>query len=109
MNYKDKMGQEIKDIFQEDAKDIKLSQELTKTIMENRKISLGQRIKNFLNKEIEIPLAPALIGFVLVLGISIFPKGFASPDKTETINLNGSQIIIKSSKEVIRDEIKNKA
>ena len=100
MTYKDNMGKEIKNIFEEETKDIKLSQASIERIMGSRKSTLRQRISNFLNREIEIPLTPAIIGFVVIIGISTFPKGFVSREKVEIINFNGSQIIMKSSKEV---------
>lgn len=102
MDYKDSLGNEIKDMYEEDAKDIDLSSEALDKIINSRKISLGEKIRNFLNKEIEVPLAPAIIGFVLILGISIYPKGTANIEKVEIINFNGSQIIITSKKEVDR-------
>lgn len=102
MDYKDSMGNEIKSIYEEETKDIKLSSKSLDNIMKNRKINLREKISNFLNKEIEIPLTPALIGFVLILGISIFPKSFPTTEKVEIINLNGSQIIMRSKKEVSR-------
>lgn len=102
MDYKDPIGNEIKSIFEEETKDMKLSSETFDKILESRKVSLRDKISNFLNKEIEIPLTPAIIGFVLLLGISIFPKGFPSTEKIEIIDLNGSQIIMKIDKEVSR-------
>lgn len=102
MDYKDSKGNEIKSIYEEETKDIRLSSKALDNIMKNRKINLREKISNFLNKEIEIPLTPALIGFVLILAISIFPKDFPTTEKVEIINLNGSQIIMRSKKEVSR-------
>lgn len=102
MDYKDSMGNDIKSIYEEEIKDIKLSSKSLDNIMKNRKINLREKISNFLNKEIEIPLTPALIGFVLILGISIFPKSFPTTEEVEIINLNGSRIIMRTKKEVSR-------
>ncbi|MGO1469233.1 MAG: hypothetical protein ACTHW2_04345 [Tissierella sp.] len=99
MDYKDSFGNEIKKIYEEDVKDINLSPQALDKIIGSRKISLREKIRNFLNKEIEIPLAPAVIGFVLILGISIFPKGFTSKEEIEVIDFSGSQIIITSKRE----------
>lgn len=100
MAYKDPIGNEIKSIFEEETEDMKLSSETFDNILESRKLSLRDKIGNFLNKEIEVPLTPAIIGFVLLLGISIFPKGFQTTQEIEIIDLNGSQIIMKVDKEV---------
>lgn len=100
MDYKDSMGDEIKSIFEEETKDIELSPKALDNIMKSRKIGWRERIVDFLNKEIEIPLAPALVGFVLILGISIFPKDFPTSSGVEIIKLDGYQIIIKNDKEV---------
>lgn len=101
MDYKDDIGDEIKKIFEEEAKYIKLSSKTLDNIMKSRKIGWREKINIFLNKEIEVPLAPAIIGFVLILVISIFPKDFPTRQNVEIINLNGSEIIIKNSKEVV--------
>ena len=102
MNYKDNMGEEIKNIFEDGTKDLKLSSKTIDNIMASRQIGLREKISNFLNKEIQVPLAPAIIGFVLILGISIFPKDFPTSENVEIININGSQIIMTNGKEVSR-------
>lgn len=102
MDYKDTMGDEIKDILEEETKGLKLSTKAIDNIMASRKINLREKISNFLNKEIEIPLTPAIIGFVLILAISIFPKDFPTTKNVEIIEFNGSQIIMRSEKEVGR-------
>ncbi|NSJ93083.1 hypothetical protein G7A79_28960, partial [Coprococcus sp. MSK.21.13] len=48
----------------------------------------------------EINLSPAIIGFVAILAITILPKDLFNKEKIEIINLNGSQIIFRSDKEV---------
>lgn len=100
MNYKDPLGNEIKNIFEEDVKDLELSSLTISKIMDSRKVSLKEKIRTLLNKEIEIPLAPAIVGFVLVLGISILPKNLEITGKVQVIEINGSQIIIRDKKEV---------
>lgn len=105
MNYKDKMGQEISKVYEEDTKGMKLSSGAIDNIMESRKLSLKQRIDNFLNKEVEVKLAPAVIGFILILGIAIIPKDFSKMKNKEIIDFNGSQIIISSLKGDAKDEV----
>lgn len=100
MNYKDSLGDEIKKIYEEETDDIGLSPHSIDKIMMSRKVSLREKTSIFLNKEIEIPLAPAIVGFVLILGISIFPKELPKKGKIEIIDFNGSQIIMTSKKEV---------
>ncbi|MBU5269251.1 hypothetical protein [Clostridium cochlearium] len=100
MNYKDSLGDEIKNIFEEESKNIQLSTEVLDDIMKNRKLTLKNKLNNFLNREIEINLSPAIIGFVAILAITILPKDLFNKEKIEIINLNGSQIIFRSDKEV---------
>lgn len=100
MDYKDPLGNEIKSILEEDTKDLKLSFSTIENIKKSRKVTLREKISTILNHELEIPLTPAIIGFVLILGISIFPKDFELIQKTEIINFNGSQIIIQKNKGV---------
>ena len=100
MNYKDSLGDEIKNIFEEESKNIQLSTEVLDNIMRNRKLTFKNKLKNFLNREIEINLSPAIIGFVAILAITILPKDLFNKEKIEIINLNGSQIIFRSDKEV---------
>lgn len=100
MNYKDSLGDEIKNIFEEESKNIQLSTEVLDDIMKNRKLTFKNKLNNFLNREIEINLSPAIIGFVAILAITILPKDLFNKEKIEIINLNGSQIIFRSDKEV---------
>lgn len=100
MNYKDSLGDEIKNIFEEESKNIQLSTEVLDDIMKNRKLTLKNKLNNFLNREIEINLSPAIIGFVAILAITILPKDLFNKEKIEIINLNGSQIIFRSDKGV---------
>lgn len=100
MNYKDSLGDEIKNIFEEESKNIQLSTEVLDNIMRNRKLTFKNKLKNFLNREIEINLSHAIIGFVVILAITILPKDLFNKEKIEIINLNGSQIIFRSDKEV---------
>ena len=100
MDYRDPIDEEIKKILEEESRDLKLSPITIQNIKAETRISLKQRIKSFLNREIELPLAPALLAFTLVIGISIFPKDFESSGKTELIDINGSIIIVTNKDEV---------
>lgn len=102
MNYKDNMGKEIKNIMEEETKNMKLSSKTMENIMATRQVGIVEKINNFLNREIQIPLAPALLGFILILGITTFPKGLPTAKEVETIEINGSQLIIRSGREVGR-------
>lgn len=102
MDYKNSIGDEIKSIFEEETEDIKLSSKTLNNILGSRKLSLREKINNFLNREVEVPLTPAILGFVLILGLSIFPKEFPSRENVEIINIGGSQIIMRNENEVSR-------
>nr|WP_300005635.1 hypothetical protein [Tissierella sp.] len=99
-DFKEPIDREIRKILKEDSDDLKLSFSSIEKIKKSRKISLREKISTLLNHEVEIPLTPAIIGFLLVIGISIFPKDFELPNKTEIIIINGSEIIIEKNKGV---------
>ena len=100
MNEVDKLGQEIKSIFEEDSKGIALSPEAINNIMKSSKPTLKTKLREFLNKEIEIPLAPAIAGLAALLVISILPKGVFKDHNVQVIDIGGSQIIIRDDREV---------
>ena len=100
MNEMDKLGQEIKNIFEEDSKDIVLSSEAIDNILISSKPALLIKLKRFLNKEIEIPIAPAIAGLAALLIISILPKGVFKDHNIQVIDIGGSQIIIRDDREV---------
>lgn len=100
MNEMDKLGQEIKNIFEEDSKDIVLSSEAIDNILISSKPALLVKLKGFLNKEIEIPIAPAIAGLAALLIISILPKGVFKDHNIQVIDIGGSQIIIRDDREV---------
>ncbi|WP_270474724.1 tetratricopeptide repeat protein [Clostridium cochlearium] len=92
MNYKDSLGDEIKNIFEEESKNIQLSTEVLDDIMKNRKLTFKNKLNNFLNREIEINLSPAIIGFVAILVITILPKDLFNKEK-KALYLYGENIL----------------
>lgn len=101
MDKKDLLGQEIKNIMEEDTKNFKLSPDSIDKILNNREKSLKNKINQFLNKEIEIPLAPAIVGFAALLVISILPKDLFKYQEVNIINIGSSQVFVRE-KEVSR-------
>ena len=101
MDKKDLLGLEIKAIMEEDTKEIELSAITIEIIMKIRKRTWRDSVKDFLNKEIEIPLAPALVGFAALLAITAIPKDIFKNQNIKVINIGSSQMIIRE-KEVSR-------
>lgn len=92
---RDRLGSEIKLIFEEEAKNIELSQELRDGILKYRKKSIKEKINEFLNKEIEMPLVPVVAVFVLVLLISAFPKDIFKNEDIDIIDIGSSEVIVR--------------
>lgn len=101
MDKKDLLGQEIKIIMEEDTKNFKLSPDSIDKILSSREKTLKDRVNQFLNKEIEIPLAPAIVGFTALLVISILPKDLLKYQEVKIINIGSSQVFVRE-KEVSR-------
>ena len=102
MNKNNLLDNEIKSILEEDSSGIRFSDELQNKILNSRKIILRKRINNFLDKEIEIPIAPALVGLAALLAIWIIPKGIFESSSVQVINIGESQIFIREEKDVSR-------
>ncbi len=106
---KDKLGLELKSIMEEEAKDIYVSNELINKILEGKKKTWKDKVREFLNKEIEIPLAPAIIGIAALFIITFSPIGNNTMEKNKDvriINIGSSQIILREVKEVSLNERK---
>lgn len=70
----DNFGSEIKDILIEESRHIIMSDSLKDSIIKNRKKTIRDKIREFLNREVEIPLIPIISGFAIVVLIIGFPK-----------------------------------
>lgn len=101
MDKKDLLGRELKDIMDEDSKELELSQDIIDNIIFSRELTWRDKINNFLNKEVEIPLAPAIVGFAALLAITIIPKDIFKIEKIQVIQIGNSQILVRE-KEVSR-------
>lgn len=101
MDKKDLLGRELKNIMDEDSKELKLSQDIIDNIIFSRELTWRDKIINFLNKEVEIPLAPVIVGFAALLAITIIPKDIFKIEKIQVIQIGNSQILVRE-KEVSR-------
>lgn len=101
MDKKDKLSLEIISIMEEEAFDLTLSQKAFDNIIKHRKKSFIKKIQEFLNREIEIPLAPAIVGFVALLIITLIPKDLFKPQNVKIIDMGSSHVLI-------RDEVRKK-
>lgn len=79
----------------EETKDLSLSYSSIDKIIKSRKKSWKDRLNAFLDKEIEIPLAPAIVGFAALLIISILPKDLFKKQDFKIINIGSSQVFIR--------------
>lgn len=95
MDKKDLLASELKSLMEEDSCELKLSSNIIDNIMNSRKFTLRDRLNNFLNKEIEIPLAPAIVGFAALLAITTIPKDLFQIKKVQIIEIGSSQILVR--------------
>lgn len=102
MDKKDNLGEEIKIIMEEETFDMTLSQAALDNILKYKKKTLKEKINEFLNREIEIPLAPVIIGFAALIVLVLIPGDLFKPQKERIINMEGSQVIMRESYEVSR-------
>lgn len=107
MDKRDELGKEIRSIMEEETFDMTLSQESIDKIFLNRNRNLRERISNFLNREIEVPLAPIIIGMAGLLVISIVPKEIINQPDERIVQIGGSQVIIREGYEVGKNEEKD--
>ena len=101
MDKKDLLSKELKSIMDEDTMGLELSQDTIDNIMNPRELTWRDKLNDFLNKEIEIPLAPALVGAVALLAITIIPKDIFKVEKIKVIQIGSNQILVRE-KEVSR-------
>ncbi|MBS4026188.1 MAG: hypothetical protein KGZ96_11010 [Clostridia bacterium] len=102
MNRDDKLSEEIKNIYEEETKKLTLSDEFLNNLRKGYKKNNRERIIDFLNREIEIPLAPAFVGMAALIALSIIPKDILKNEQLRTIYIGSSEVIIREQKEVTR-------
>ena len=107
MNNKDLLGLEIKSLLNEDTRNLELSPLVINNIMSKRNKTWREKFNEFLDKEIEIPLSPVILGFAALLVITILPKDIIKSQEIKVINIGSSQIFIRNEKDVSRYENKN--
>lgn len=100
MDNRDNFGDEIKKIMEEETFGMTLSQETLDNIYKSRKKTIKEKIGEILNKEIEIPLTPAIIGLAALFAITIIPRGMFGIQRERVVDMGGSQVIIRESHEV---------
>lgn len=104
MDKKDNLAKEIKDIMEEETFGLTLSQKTLDNIFESRKKTIKERISDFLSKEIEVPLAPVIIGLLALFAITIIPGESFKAYEEKIIDIGGSQVIIREGYEVTKNE-----
>lgn len=100
---KDRLGHELKIIMEDETKDIELSQGLRDRILIHRKKTLRDKIREFLNKEIELPIIPMVAGFVLLFIMIGVPKDIIyKRENIRIVDIGSSQMIIRDERSVSR-------
>jgi hypothetical protein len=92
---KDLLGKGIKEIMIDETKNITLSQQSIDKIIKSREITWKDKLNKFLDKEIEIPLAPAIVGFAALFVISILPMDLLKNQEIKVINIGSSQVFLR--------------
>lgn len=101
MEKKDNLGEEIKRIMEEETSGMTLSGKTLDSILQNRKKTLKggikERISGFLNREVEIPLIPAIAVFAALFVLTAVPMDAFKPQREIIIEIGGSQVILRES------------
>jgi hypothetical protein len=100
MDEKDYLGLEVKLFMEQETYDMELTHSIIDNIIRNKKKTLKEQIKDFLNKEIEIPLTPAIIGLAALIVLTLIPRDLFKSQNIRIIDIEGSQVIIRESYEV---------
>jgi len=101
---KDKLGLEIKNAMMDETKDMEMTQRLKDKILLHRKKTLREKINEFLNKEIELPLVPVVGSLMLVILITSIPRDIIKNEKIKVVNVGSSQMIFRDEKRVSRND-----
>lgn len=96
---------ELKTIMEDEAKNIELSQGLRDRILKARKKTLRDKIRDFLNMEVELPLVPMMAGFLLLFIMIGVPKDLMELNKTtKVVEIGSSQMIIRDERRLSRND-----
>lgn len=101
---KDGLGNELKTIMVEETQGIEMSLELKDKILPHRKRTLRYRIKDFLNKGIEIPLIPMVASLALVMVMTGIPGDLMINKSRRIVDVGSSQIIFREESGVGRND-----
>ena len=104
MDKRDNLGEAIKNIMEKETFDLTLSQGTLDNIFKSRKKTMKEKISDFLNREIIVPMAPITLGIIALSVIAIIPSGSLESYEERNINIEGSQVIIRERYEVTRHE-----
>lgn len=104
MKDKDLLGLKLKEIMEEDSRDIGLSSELIDNIISSRKKTWRDAVHDFLNREIEISIAPIVVGIVILFIVTMVPKDIFKEENIEIIKIGNSQMIIREGREVVYND-----
>lgn len=95
MDNKDLLGKEIKEIMIEETENLSFSKSSIDKILKSRENTRRDKLNYFLDKEVEIPLAPSIVGMAALLAISILPRDLFKNQDFKIINIGSSQVFIR--------------
>lgn len=104
MKDKDLLGLKLKEIMEEDSRDIGLSSELIDNIISSRKKIWRDAVHDFLNREIEISIAPIVVVIAILFIVTMVPKDIFKEENIEIIKIGNSQMIIREGREVVYND-----
>ncbi|HZH93660.1 MAG TPA: hypothetical protein VFD79_06115 [Tissierellaceae bacterium] len=103
MNRDDFIKDDIKKIFDDEASEIKFTDEMMENVLDQTTRSGKGKIRRILNYELQIPLIPAAVAVAAILAVSILPEGILEKQYRFTaIEMAGSQVMVQEDKEVTR-------
>ncbi|WP_313757503.1 hypothetical protein [Tissierella sp.] len=98
---KDRLGSELKIIMEDETRDMEFTQGLKDRILIHRKKTLRDKIRGFLNKEIELPLVPMVAGFAILFIVVGVPKNLMIRNENiRIVDIGSSQMIIRDERRV---------
>ena len=101
MDKKDLLGKEIKTIMEEETKELFLSDKIKEEILKKSSQSPFERLNEFLNRQVELPLLPISLGLTGAIILSIIPvESLLEIPESRTIDFGTSQVIVRDYKEV---------
>jgi len=103
MNRNDSKNDDIRTIFDEEAKDMEFTSQMMESVLNKTTRSGKGKIRRILNYELQIPLIPAAVAVAALFAVTILPEGVLEKQyRLTSIDIAGSQVMVQEDKEVTR-------